>query len=251
MTSDPRRTVLVAGALGGLASQVVTEVIEEGHSVVACDRLDAPSGDWTRSVAGSAADRLRFHQVDATDEDAVTAFADELRAEGVHVDAVVNTVGMQHISDVAELKTKYWRRVLSVNLDSTFFLTRAFITPMREAKWGRIVTFASVYAYQPTFGQAAYAAAKAGVIGFTRSVALDAAVDGVTINAVAPAVVWHERLSGALPDEHWQQLRERIPQGEFGDPRHVAATVRYLLSEGGGHTTGQTIHVNGGMYPGG
>lgn len=251
MPANQPRTVLVVGALGGLATRTIVDLLDEGHRVIGVDRLDDPDGRWREEIDHGGTGRLEFAQLDATDEDAVDRFASALDERGTTVDALVNTAGMQYVSAVSDLETKYWRRVQSANLDTTFFLTRAFIQPMIERRWGRIVTFTSVYAYQPTFGQAAYAAAKAGVIGFTRSVAADAAPHGVTVNAIAPAVVWHDRLRGVLPEDHMDELRARIPQGEFGEPAHISATVRYLISEGGGHTTGQTIHVNGGMFPGG
>jgi NAD(P)-dependent dehydrogenase (short-subunit alcohol dehydrogenase family) len=119
---------------------------------------------------------------------------------------------------------------------------------MVERGFGRIVNFASVYAYHPGVGQSPYAAAKAGIIGYTHSTALDLARHGVTVNVIAPGLIWHERLRGVLPDEVFEHMKAQIPAGRVGRPAEIAHTVSFLLSAEASYITGQTMHVNGGLY---
>jgi 3-oxoacyl-[acyl-carrier protein] reductase len=119
---------------------------------------------------------------------------------------------------------------------------------MVERGFGRIVNFASVYAYHPGPGQSPYAAAKAGIIGYTHSTALDLAPHGVTVNVIAPGLIWHDRLRGVVDEEVVEKMRAQIPAGRSGRPDEIAHAVAFLLSEQSAYITGQTIHVNGGLY---
>ncbi|MDP1671366.1 MAG: SDR family oxidoreductase, partial [Alphaproteobacteria bacterium] len=112
----------------------------------------------------------------------------------------------------------------------------------------RIVNVASLYAYHPGSGQGPYAAAKAAITGFTRSTALDLAKYGITVNDIAPGIIWHDRLEGVIPGTELQDLGKSVPMGRVGKPDEIAATMVFLTSEGASYITGQTIHVNGGLY---
>ena len=166
----------------------------------------------------------------------------------MHVDCLVNNAGVQGAAKVWEMESRVWERVLRVNLYGTFYMTRAFSRPMVERAFGRIVNFASVYAYHPGIGQSPYAAAKAGIVGYTHSTALDLARHGVTVNVIAPGLIWHERLRGVLPEEAFERMKAQIPAGRVGRPAEIAHTVSFLLSAESSYITGQTIHVNGGLY---
>ncbi|HSD09437.1 MAG TPA: SDR family NAD(P)-dependent oxidoreductase [Candidatus Binatia bacterium] len=243
-----RTATLVTGALGGLGTAIVTRLLEEGRGIVAVDRRADALPAWVETFPAATRPRIEFHRVDVTREAEVDELARVLREEGVHVDCLVNNAGVQGAAEVWEMESRVWERVLRVNLYGTFYMTRAFSRPMVERAFGRIVNFASVYAYHPGPGQSPYAAAKAGIIGFTHSTALDLARHGVTVNVIAPGLIWHERLRGVLPDEVFERMKAQIPAGRVGRPEEIAHTVSFLISPGSSYITGQTIHVNGGLY---
>lgn len=240
--------VLVTGALGGLGTAIVQRLLDDGARVIAVDRR-ADTGDAWRAQFGSAtAQRLEIRTVDLTREEEVTALADELEAEGRQVAYLVNNAGVAGAGDPAEMASRTFDIVLRVNLHGTFYCTRAFCAGMRQRRFGRIVNFASLYAYEPGPGQAPYAAAKAGIVGYTHSIARDLAPHGVTANVIAPGLIWHARLQGVLPDAEYADMVARTPMQRAGTPAEIAGVVRFLLSDDASYITGQTLHVNGGVY---
>jgi 3-oxoacyl-[acyl-carrier protein] reductase len=144
------------------------------------------------------------------------------------------------------MKEEEFDEVLRTNLKGTYLCTRAVLRPMVRRRWGRIVNVSSVVGLVGNAGQANYAASKAGIIGFTKSVAREVAQRGITVNAVAPGYVETE-LTGSLPENVKEQIRSQVPAGRFGEPEEVAEVVAFLAAEEAGYVTGQTIAVDGGM----
>jgi 3-oxoacyl-[acyl-carrier protein] reductase len=144
------------------------------------------------------------------------------------------------------MKEEEFDEVLRTNLKGTYLCTRAALRPMVRARWGRIVNVSSVVGLVGNAGQANYAASKAGIIGFTKSVAREVAQRGITVNAVAPGYVETE-LTGSLPEKVKDQIRAQVPVGRFGEPEEVAEVVAFLVGEASGYVSGQTIAVDGGM----
>jgi NAD(P)-dependent dehydrogenase (short-subunit alcohol dehydrogenase family) len=247
MTNE-RTATLVTGALGGLGTAIVDRLLDDGGEVVVCDRRAEDLPAWLERFAPDRRPRIEFHPVDLTKESQVEDLARLLAEERVHVDRLVNNAGVQGAAAVWRVDSKTWERVLRVNLFGTFYMTRAFSRGMVERGFGRIVNFASVYAYHPGPGQSPYAAAKAGIIGYTHSTALDLAPHGVTVNVIAPGLIWHDRLRGVVDEEVVEKMRAQIPAGRSGRPDEIAHAVAFLLSEQSAYITGQTIHVNGGLY---
>ena len=236
--------VLITGAIGGLGTAMTHRLLNEGHTIVACDRAADRAGEWLASLPALHQDRVGFYPLDVTKEDQVDALADELRAKSIHVAYLINNAGIHGTGQ----ESRVWERTLRVNLHGTFYLTRAFSHAMKEKGFGRIVNLASQAAYQTPDEQSPYAAAKAGITGYTRSVALDLAPHGVTVNALAPGLILHDGLKVVFSDDQLEKLGQAVPVGRAGKPEEIAATVSFLLSDDAAYITGQTIHVNGGIY---
>jgi NAD(P)-dependent dehydrogenase (short-subunit alcohol dehydrogenase family) len=244
MANQQQGQALVTGAIGGLGTAMVQRLLGEGYTLIACDRLENQAGEWLQQLPADHRDRVSFYPLDVTKEDQVNALADTLRGKGVHVAYLVNNAGIFG----AGTESRVWERTLRVNTYGTFYLTRAFSQAMKEWGFGRIVNLASLSAYQAPGEQGPYAAAKAAITGYTRSVALDLAPYGVTVNAIAPGLILHEGLKVIFSDEDLERMARGIPAGRPGKPQEIAATVAFLFSEDAAYITGQTIHVNGGVY---
>ena len=210
MTNE-RVATLVTGALGGLGTAIVDRLLDDGGEVIVCDRRAEDLPAWLERFAPDKRPHIEFHPVDLTKESQVDDLKRVLAEEQVHVDRLVNNAGIQGAAAVWKMDSKTWERVLRVNLFGTFYMTRAFSQAMVERGFGRIVNFASVYAYHPGPGQSPYAAAKAGIIGYTHSTALDLAPRGITVNVIAPGRFGTEAAR--------RRRRGDLRQDEVTDPR--------------------------------
>jgi len=243
-----RGLTLVTGAFGGLGTAIVKRVLRDGATVLATDRRIEDATSWLEQFDSEERTRIEARALDVTRESEVDALRAELDAQGRHVAYLVNNAGVAGAGAPWGMAAKTFDIIMRVNLYGSFHCTRAFCEPMRHSGFGRIVNFASLYAYDPGPGQAPYAAAKAGIVGYTHSIAKDLAPFGVTANVIAPGLIWHERLEGVLPEDEYAQMRERTPMKRNGEPREIAGVVAFLLSEDSSYVTGQTLHVNGGVY---
>jgi len=240
--------VVVSGALGGLGTAIVERLTRQGLHVVGCDRRAKEAPAWLERFPAASRERIRFYPVDVTREDEIVAFAARVGSDGFHCSRLVNNAGIQGPTPIANFDTKVWERVMRVSLNGTAWMTREFSPAMIERGFGRIVNFASVAAYHHNVGQSAYASAKAAIIGFSHATALELARHGITANALAPGVILHEGLRDLAGPLDLASVIEKVPLGRAGRPEEIAATVAFLLSEESSYITGQTIHVNGGLY---
>ncbi len=244
-----RGHALVTGAIGGLGTAITKRLIADGIPVVGTDRRAADIGPWIDAELNDEQKAMFTGMpLDVTAEDQIDVLAAQLADDGIHIAYLINNAGIQGSGKPWELDSKTWHRVIRVNLDGTFYMTRAFSQGMAERKFGRIVNFASLYAFHPGTGQAPYAAAKAGIAGYTRSIATDLAEFGVTVNVIAPGLIWHERLRGVLPDDEFQKMKAPIPMGRTGEPNEISGVVAFFCSDDASYITGETLHVNGGLY---
>lgn len=251
MNSEPR-VALVTGASRGIGAAVAVRLAEDGHDV-AINYVEDPVRD-NAAEADAVAERIRdlgmearCVAADVTDREAVADMIEYVTARLGSVDVLVNNAGITRDRTLRKLPPEDWDRVLAVNLTGAFNCTRAVIEGMTERGWGRVINISSVVALTGNFGQTNYAASKAGLLGFTRSLAQEVARKGVTVNAVAPGFIATE-MTAAMPPEVLHRVVESIPMGELGTPEDVAHAVAFLASDEARYVTGHVLSVNGGYY---
>jgi 3-oxoacyl-[acyl-carrier protein] reductase len=235
------RTALVTGASGGIGDAIARQLHGQGATVVLAGRRR----DALAALAESLGERARVAVADLAEPEAaeqLIAAADADRG----VDVLINNAGLTRDNLALRMKDQDWQTVLDVNLSAGFRLIRAALRGMMRRRWGRIVNVTSIVALTGNPGQANYAAAKAGMIGMTKSLAAEVASRGITVNCIAPGFI-QTPMTDALSEEQRARLLERVPVGRLGSGADVAAAVGYLASEEAAYVTGQTLHVNGGM----
>lgn len=234
------RRALVTGAASGIGRAIAAAYVEAGAKVVLADR-DGRVTDVAAEIGAVGA-----HVVDATSEEAVQALVDGMVQELGGVDILVCSHGILTQSPAAEMSLEQWRETIDIDLTSLFLLNRAVLAPMLAQRSGRIINVASQLAIKGGVSLAHYAAAKAGVIAMTKSIALETAADGVLVNAIAPGPIDTPLVSGI--DEDWKRAkRAELPLGRFGTPEEIAPTAVLLASDPGGNLfVGQVLGPNSG-----
>ncbi len=240
------KVALVTGASRGIGRATAMELAAQGASVVVNYRAGAEAAAAVVAEIEAAAGRAVAVQADVSDGADVERLVKATTDAFSSLDILVNNAGITRDNLLLRMKDDEWDAVLSTNLRGAYLLTKAALRPMMRARWGRIITITSVVGLMGNAGQANYAAAKAGVIGFTKSVAREMASRGITANAVAPGFVETDMVA-ALNDATRQSILGAIPLGRWGQTRDIAQLVAFLASEAAGYITGQTIAVDGGM----
>jgi len=237
------KTALVTGASGGIGGAIARALHASGATVVLSGtRQDAL--DKLKSELGARAHAVTCNLADAASVEALPKAAET--AAGAPIDILVNNAGVTRDNLFLRMKDEEWDQVIAVDLTAAFRLSRAVLRGMMRKRWGRIISITSVVGTVGNPGQGNYAAAKAGLVGMTKSLAAEIASRNVTVNCVAPGFV-STPMTDALSEDQRKALFERIPVGRFGAPEDIAAAVVFLASEEAGYVTGQTLHVNGGM----
>jgi 3-oxoacyl-[acyl-carrier protein] reductase len=234
---------LVTGASRGLGAAIAAELAVRGARVF---------GTATSSGgASSISERLGVPDsglvLDVRDSAAVTAVIDDIKSRAGDVSILVNNAGVTRDNLLLRMREEEWNEVLDTDLTSLYRLCKAALRGMTRARRGRIISIASVVGQSGNPGQCNYAAAKAGIIGFSRALALEVASRNITVNVIAPGFITTD-MTEALDAAQRDALAARIPLARFGTPEDVAQAVAFLASPAGGYITGQTINVNGGMY---
>ena len=246
--NDEATVALVTGASRGIGRAIAEQLGGQGMIVIGTATSDsgaAAISDYlsTASIAGKG------FKADVGDDDSVTALLANVADEFGLPTVLVNNAGVTRDNLLMRMKAEEWDTVINTNLTSMYRMCKACLKGMTKARKGRIINISSVVGSSGNGGQTNYSASKAGIEGFTRSLAKEIGSRGITVNAVAPGFIDTD-MTKELPQQQTEALLANIPLGRLGQPSEIAAVVGFLASADGGYVTGETLHVNGGMYMG-
>lgn len=244
--SENQKVALVSGASRGIGRAIAKTLGQQGYYVIGSATSKTGADNITQTL--QAAD-INGHGVvlNIADQDSIDGVMEAIQSSMGTPAILINNAGITRDNIMLRMKESEWLDVINTNLTGTYRLTRACIKGMIKQRWGRIVTIGSVSGSMGNPGQAAYAAAKAGVIGFTKSLAREIGVRHVTANVVAPGFIETD-MTADLNAEHREYLIKQIAVARLGQPEDIANAVAFLTSEQASYITGETIHVNGGLY---
>jgi len=243
------KVAVVTGGSRGIGRAICLRLAEMGAKVVVNYVSQPDAAQETVNAIQAKNGQAEIAQFNvANDAEVQDAFKKILDDNG-HIDILVNNAGITRDGLLLKMKEEQWDQVLDTNLKGAFNCTRAVSRTMMKQRWGRIINISSIVGFAGNAGQANYAAAKAGMVGLTKSVARELASRGVTVNGVAPGYIVTDMTSG-LTEEITEKIKSEIPMGSLGEAEDVAAAVAYLASDDARYVTGQFIHVNGGMFMG-
>ncbi len=240
------KVAVVTGSSRGIGRAVAVELARRGADVVVNYAGNAEAAEETAGAVRAAGSRAMTVQADVADQQQVNDMMQLVLREWGRIDILVNNAGITRDNLLPRLREEDWDAVLNVNLKGAYNCARAVIRPMLKARWGRIINISSVVGLTGNAGQANYAAAKAGLLGFTKSLARELGSRNITVNAVAPGYIATDMTAG-LAEETKGEILNRVALGRLGAPEEVAAVVAFLAGEGAGYITGQVITVDGGM----
>jgi 3-oxoacyl-[acyl-carrier protein] reductase len=236
------KSALVTGASGGIGGAIARALHAQGATV----GLSGTRVEPLEALKAELGTRAHVLPADLGDPAAIEALLKSAEAALGGIDILVNNAGLTRDNLALRMKDEDWQKVIDVNLTAGFRLARGAMRGMMKKRWGRIIGITSVVGVTGNPGQANYAAAKAGMIGMSKSLAQEVASRGITVNCVAPGFI-ETQMTGALNDEQKARIMTAIPAGRLGQSEEIAAAVIYLASPEAAYVTGQTIHVNGGM----
>ncbi len=242
------KLALVTGASRGIGQAIALELAKQGATVVGTATTEQGATGISQALAQAGA-KGAGRVLDVRDAAQADALVASLQKEFGDIAILVNNAGITRDNLALRMKDAEWDDVLDTNLKAVFRLSRAVMRGMMKARWGRIVNITSVVGASGNAGQANYAAAKAGVVGLTKSLARELGSRGITVNCVAPGFIDTD-MTRALAEAQRSALLGQIPLGRLGEPADIAAAVAYLASPAAGYITGCVLHVNGGMYMG-
>jgi 3-oxoacyl-[acyl-carrier protein] reductase len=247
LTFKPTRTALITGAGRGIGKAIAESLAKEGVTVI-CVSKSAESCGSTAAAIVAAGGKAKSLAVDVADGAAVAKACEQLLSEHPVIDILVNNAGITRDGLLFRMSDEDWNSVLQTNLSSCFYWTKHLARPMTRSRWGRIVNMSSVSGLMGNAGQANYSAAKAGIVGLTKTLAKEFASRNITVNAIAPGFVKTDMTSEFYNNpEVSAKILDVVPLKRFGEPTEIAALTSFLCSEEAGYITGQVFAIDGGM----
>jgi acetoacetyl-CoA reductase len=242
------KIALVTGAMGGIGTEICRQLVEDGFKVLATHRpgKEDAAQQWLEDESFDSG-TLNLLSLDVTDSTSCVETLKQVMKDYGTIDVLVNNAGITRDSAFKRMTFDKWNDVINTNLNSLFNVTQPVFYPMCEQGSGRIINISSINGLKGQFGQANYAAAKAGMIGFSKSLALESARSGVTVNVIAPGYTATPMVN-VLKDEILDSIKAQIPLGRLAMPLEIAKAVSYLASEHAAYITGETLNINGGQY---
>jgi len=240
------KLVLVTGATRGIGKAIALTLGNAGATIIGTATSETGADNISKVFTDKKISGKGM-KLDVTDNEQVSNLVKNIGEDFGSVDILVNNAGITRDNILLRMKEDEWEDIINTNLSSIYKMSKSVLRGMIKKRSGRIISITSVVGAMGNAGQSNYGAAKAGIIGFTKSLAREVGVRGVTVNAIAPGFIETD-MTDSLPDDQKEALAAQIPMGRLGTPNEIAQAVLFLADEGGSYITGQTIHVNGGMY---
>lgn len=237
------KIALVTGASRGIGRAIAEILVERGATVIGT----ATSEGGADAISEYLGDHGKGFALNVTSPESIETALKKIKEQYGDIDILVNNAGITRDNLLMRMKDDEWQEIMDTNLTSVFRLSKAVLRAMMKKRHGRIISIGSVVGTMGNAGQTNYAAAKAGLLGFTKSMAREVASRGITVNAVAPGFIETDMTKALNADQRAATLAN-VPAGRLGDPREIAAAVAFLASDEAAYITGETLHVNGGMY---
>ena len=235
--------IILTGATGGIGNSILDKLVSGGANVLA-----SGTNDEKLNLIKEKYQNVKVNKFDISMHDKIENFIEKCNEIlGNKIDILINNAGIAIDNLAIRMKDEEWNKVIDINLTSTFLLSKNTIKKMLKNKKGKIINITSVVGHTGNIGQANYAASKAGLIGMSKSLALEYGKKNITVNCVSPGFITSD-MTNKISEEHKEMLKSRISLNKFGNPKDVANTVAFLCTDLSDYITGETIHVNGGMY---
>ena len=240
------KIVLVTGATRGIGKAIALTLGSSGATVIGTATSKAGADNISKMLVDNQISGKGI-VLDVKDNDQISSLGEGIKKDFESIDILVNNAGITRDNILLRMKEDEWEDIINTNLSSIYKMSKLVLRGMIKKRSGRIISITSVVGAMGNAGQSNYAAAKAGMIGFTKSLAREVGVRGITVNTIAPGFIQTD-MTDSLPDDQKEALASQIPMGRLGTPDEIAQAVLFLAGDGGSYITGQTLHVNGGMY---
>ena len=240
------KVAIVTGASRGIGGAIAQDLAEAGAHVIGTATTTTGADSVTDALHGAGDGDHQGHVLNVADEESISQFFAAIKDRDAPL-ILVNNAGITRDNIAMRMKPEEWDDVIGTNLTAVQRMCRQCFRGMTKARWGRIINISSVVGSMGNPGQSNYAAAKSGIEGFSRALAVELGSRDITVNCVAPGFIGTD-MTAEIPEEQRNALLERVPLGRLGDPAEVAGIVRFLASDAAAYVTGETVHVNGGMY---